>query len=404
MSESTAPAAVDEASPTPALPPLDLSVIPDNLRKHVDPKSPPPMRLMGAKAMVPMGPKDMVHVVYQAMLDPEPKIAKIAAQTFAKFDDKILGACLGEPLAPPVLAKFSETLIEKPSHIETILLNRATPDEAFAYVGEHATDQAIIGIVAGNQERLLRCHDIVRAIRRNKKALRSELDRAIDFLVREGIFLEDVPEFEDAFVRLGKSEMLQALKKVEIDDAVLTPEQQQMAAEVGVTPEDLLLGVHADVAALDEHAGIAEDGSPKSGRRKLLSSYPIPIQIKLAMTGDHTAAIEAVSSSNRLVASAGIRNPRIKEPDIMKLVKSKSMHDDVVRYICNNGDWTKSYAVKHALVQNPKTPMSLVMRWLPLMRLNDLKALSRSKQIPGAVQAQAKKMMLVRTRGAGKKR
>ena len=35
----------------------------------------------------------------------------------------------------------------------------------------------------------------------------------------------------------------------------------------------------------------------------------------------------------------------------------------------------------------------LVMRWLPLLRPNDLKSLSRSKQVPGNVSTQAKRIL-----------
>ena len=86
------PGAVHDIPRTPAdnpaedlsaesLTPLDPVWIPEKLHKHVDPSSPPPMRLMAARAMVPMGPRDMVHVVYQCMLDPEPKIAAVAPTT-----------------------------------------------------------------------------------------------------------------------------------------------------------------------------------------------------------------------------------------------------------------------------------------------------------------------------------
>jgi len=77
---------------------------------------------------------------------------------------------------------------------------------------------------------------------------------------------------------------------------------------------------------------------------------------------------------------------------VMKIVRSKTLADDVIRYICNNGDWTKAYSVKLALVQHPKTPITLVMRWLPLLRQNDVRALAKSKNIPSAVQAHAKKI------------
>ena len=39
--------------------PVPLSALPANFQKHVDPKAPAPLRMMGAKALVPMGPKEM---------------------------------------------------------------------------------------------------------------------------------------------------------------------------------------------------------------------------------------------------------------------------------------------------------------------------------------------------------
>jgi hypothetical protein len=382
------------------LEPLNIDEwISEKFHKHVDGGQPPPVRLMAARAMVPMPPKDMVHVVFQAIFDPEKKIGALAKKTFKGLDEKILNVVLGDQLAPQVLGYFCKTLLDRPSMLEKVLLNRATPDAGFCYVGEHSDNHQIIGIVAGNQERLLRDHDIVRSIARNRKALRSELDRAIDFLVRQGVYLEDVDEFDDAFLRLGKGEMLDALKRIEINDDLLNDKQKAMVEEYGVSAEELLLGNSDVVANLDAMAGDHHGEGPASGRRKPLSAYPVPVQIKLAMVGDHAAAIEAVHATNRVVANAGIRNPKIKDSDIQKIVRSRSLADDVIRYICNNGDWTKSYSVKLALVQNPKTPIQLAMRWMPLLRAPDLKALSKSKQVPGAVQAQAKKMMNRKTRG-----
>jgi|GEM_PF-288166 len=423
LDDSDEGAPVVEATPTPAKPkkvakdglePLDLDVIPEQYRKHVDMSSPPPVRLAAARAMVPMGPKDMVHVVYQCIFDDDPKIAQLAKKSFKKLDDRILGSVLGDAtVQPPVLGLLARTCLTHKDNMETLLANRSTPDSAFVYVAKKSEEHSIIGMIASNQERAMRCHDIVRGIKKNPKALRSDLDKAIDFLVRQGVFLEDVPEFEDSFIRLGKTEMLDALKRIEVKPNDLTEEQLQMAAAIGVSPEEFLLGNHENVEQLEAELKAkheAEKGpkaavpmgkkQPKdeedeneSKRRKPLGHYPIPLQIKMAMVGDHACAMEALKSTNRLVASAAIRNPRIKDSDIPKIVYSKSMHDDVIRYICNNGDWTKSYSVKKGLIMNPKTPMSLVLRWMALLRPFDLKQLSKSKQVPSAVSVNAKRLL-----------
>ena len=243
----------------------------------------------------------------------------------------------------------------------------------------------------------------MRALKRNPRALRSDLDKAIDFLVREGVFLDDVPEFEDAFLRLGKGEQLALLKNVQIGEEHLSERERQKAAEFGMSADEFmtsgadLMSDEEREALLDELTDDETGGRGETDWSKLpFMKLPIPIQIKMAMTGPHEKAIEALNSPNRVVAGSAIRNPKIKENDVVKISRSKTMHEDVIRYICNNGDWTKSYTVKFNLVQNPKTPPSLTSRWLPLLRTSDLKNLSKSKQVPSNVSLMAKRLLSTR--------
>jgi hypothetical protein len=385
MSEAEA-----SASDPEQLPPLDPVWISDKFKKHTDPSQPPPARLMGAKAMVPMPPRDMVHVVYACMLDPEPKIAAIARKTFAAFDDKILNAVLADAIAPEVLLQFSKDLIKYKEHLEKILLNKATPDAAFVQIARYAEDNTIIGMVAGNQARLIKNHDIMRGLADNPKALRSEIDRAIDFLVREGVFLDDVREFEDSFLRLGKGDMLKALQKIKVTPKDLNEHEKEVMDRHGLTPEQVLEGGEEVNELLAAATGADnEDELPRTP----LNQLGVAVQIKLALTGKHARAIEGLKSTNRMVAGAAIRNPAIKDGDVMKIAHNRSMHEDVIRFICNNGDWTKNYKVKLALVKNPKCPPRFVMQWMGLLRKSDLKSLSRDKSIPSSVQTQAKRLM-----------
>ncbi|MFZ9889736.1 MAG: hypothetical protein ACO3JL_19750, partial [Myxococcota bacterium] len=310
MSENEA-AALLNLLPQEALPPLDPVWIPEKLAKHTDPVSPAPARLMGAKAMVPMSPRDTGHVVNQCMRDPEPKIAQVAKSTFAALDDRILTAVLGDKLAPPVLLGLAITQLRRPANLERVLLNQATPDDAFVFTAQNSDDANIITLVAGTQARLLRCHDIVRALAANAKALRSEIDRAVDFLVREGIFLDDVAAFEDSFMRLGKADMLQALRNVKLDVVALTAAEQKVMAEHGLSYEQVI-DADESVNELLE-AAAAATGTDKDLARTPLSKLSIPVQIKLALTGKHARALEALGSTNKMVAYAGILNPSITE-------------------------------------------------------------------------------------------
>jgi hypothetical protein len=226
----------------------------------------------------------------------------------------------------------------------------------------------------------------------------------VDFLVREGVYLEDVDAFEDAFLRLGKAEQLSVLKNIKIQEEHLSERERQKAAELGMSADEFMSSGAEVLTEEEREALLAElEDDEEGGNSEAIDwsktpfmKLPIPIQIKLAMTGPHEKAIEALNSSNRVVAGSAIRNPKIKENDIVKISRSKTMHEDVIRYICNNGDWTKSYSVKFNLVQNPKTPPSLISRWLPLMRQTDLRSLAKSKQVPSAVSIMAKRLLSTR--------
>ena len=125
----------------------------------------------------------------------------------------------------------------------------------------------------------------------------------------------------------------------------------------------------------------------------------IGVQIKMAMMGDHSCVLEGLTSTNRLVSAAAIRNPKVTEADVAKVAKGKSLPEDVVRFICNNKDWTKSYHVRLSLLHNPKTPPSCTQKWLPLLRSADCKSLSKSKQVPTHVSTNARRIMQTKMRG-----
>ena len=382
--------------------PLADDAIPATFKKAADPTAPAPGRMMAARAMAPIPPRALIPILYQLLMDPDAKIAAAAAKTFNSLDDKLVSPVLSENLPAQVLEALAHVLADRFTLIEKVLLNKATPDSAFAWLAEHAGDAKVITIIIENQERLLRTWDIARSLSKNPKALRSDLDKAIDFLVREGVYLDDISEFEDAFLRLGKAEMLGVLKNIKVKEEHLSERERQRAAELGMSADEFMSS-GSDVLSDEEREALLaeledEDGSGEEVDilKTPFMKLPIPIQIKLAMTGPHEKAIEGLQSSNRVVAGSAIRNPKIKENDIVKISRSKTMHEEVIRYICNNGDWTKSYSVKFNLVQNPKTPPSLVSRWMPLIRASDLKQLSKSKQVPTAVAIMAKRMMNAR--------
>src|SRR3954471_24990958 len=177
----------------PSTCPLPLDVLPGNFQKHVDPKAPIPLRMMGAKALVPMGPKDMATALFMLTFDADDVVRQTAVKSAAGLPDRILSVALREEAADAkVLDYYAAALQEKPEYLEMLLLNPTTPDETVARIAQ-APHERITELVSQNQLRLLRHDPIVRALVTNPATRPVTVDNVTDFCVRSGLILADLP-------------------------------------------------------------------------------------------------------------------------------------------------------------------------------------------------------------------
>src|SRR5258708_38552325 len=106
---------MSDADPAPAAQapacPLPLSAVPANFQKHVDPAAPVPLRMMGAKALVPMGPKEMCTALYMLTFDAEAGGGGTAGQSATGLQDRLLsGARRRETMDAALLDYYSGLL------------------------------------------------------------------------------------------------------------------------------------------------------------------------------------------------------------------------------------------------------------------------------------------------------
>jgi len=115
-------------------------------------------------------------------------------------------------------------------------------------------------------------------------------------------------------------------------------------------------------------------------------------KMKLAIMGTKEARDILVRDSNKLVAVAVVKSPKIQESEIEAISKSRSVSEDVLRQIAGTNDWMRSYAIKHNLASNPKTPIPIAMKLLPHLRGLDLRKLAKSKNVSAAIAQQARRL------------
>ncbi|MEO8215163.1 MAG: hypothetical protein ABI560_18330, partial [Myxococcales bacterium] len=114
--------------------------------------------------------------------------------------------------------------------------------------------------------------------------------------------------------------------------------------------------------------------------------------IRLATLGNAYCRQNLLRDSNRMVAMAVIRSPQITDGEIAKAAGNRSLSEEVIRYIGNRKELVKQYPVKLALVGNAKCPLAVALRLLPTLNADDIKHIARSKNVPGALSASAKRL------------
>jgi hypothetical protein len=125
--------------------------------------------------------------------------------------------------------------------------------------------------------------------------------------------------------------------------------------------------------------------------RKFLEGLSVAQKIRRATIGSGEERALLVRDTNRLVAEAAITSPRIQEAEVLRIAANRSVSSDVLRRVGDSREWMKSYPIKVVLTQNPRTPLPMAMRLLPMLRESDLKRIAMSRSVPGAIAAAAKR-------------
>lgn len=377
-------APVQEAAAVSACP-ITPAFLPENMRKHVDPKAPVPLRMMAAKSLVPLSPPDMLGALFMLMYDAEEKIRETAGKTASTLPDRIAASGFrDEGVQGVVLGWYLEVYAQNDAYAEMLILNASTPDTAVAAIAPHCS-QKIAELIGQNQLRLLRHEGIIPALALNPIAQGALIDGVCDFAVRNGLDLPAVPQMLAAKIRL------------------FGPQAAAAPVDAGPTADDIIaefgVGAEGEIPTDAEKAQKQAEAEQKLADEKKLTltqkiaKMSISQKIKLATKGNKEVRGMLIRDANKLVAVATIRSPRITDQEVMAQALNKGAHQDVLNIIYTHREWTRKYPVRLALVKNPKVPAQVLMRFLNTLAEADVKALAKDKNVSGAIQVMAKKMI-----------
>ena len=188
-------------------------------------------------------------------------------------------------------------------------------------------------------------------------------------------------------MQLAEGQDLPAEDRAAVERIVGEIESQQ-------PPQPLALEPSPEMAAAS--VSPAATGAPKADEssediRVQIGKMSVPEKVKVALLGNSTCRQLLIRDPNRMVQLIVLQNPRMTPGEIEEFSKNANLSDAVLRAIADNKNHVKSYTVKVHLVMNPKTPIDVSLKWLPHLRVGELRKIAKSKNLPQVIATAARK-------------
>lgn len=352
--------------------------------------APGPGRLMAARGLLPLPrPIELATVLYQLVVA-DPAVAAAAQTSADGLPEKVLGAALADPDADPaVLDWLAPRARTSAALFEALVFNPVTADATIVDLAADAGAREV-DLIAGNEQRLLRCPDIIAAMYANPMARMSTVDRAVELAVRNQVKVDGIAAWDElARIVAGGGGGLPTAA----DDATFA---QALAGVADVADSAVVASSTEEGVEIPEGA----EAAPVVDEKKVpIGKMSVPAKMRLAALGNAFARSILIRDPMRMVAIAAIKAPGVSELEVAKYAGNHSLDNDVIRYIAARRDWTRLYGIKKSLIMNPKTPISESSKMLIHLRENDIRQVAKSKGVPSAVVAQARKILAQRSGG-----
>jgi regulator of extracellular matrix RemA (YlzA/DUF370 family) len=383
-------------------------------------KAPQPARLAAARGMLPLPQSDLLEVLVVLTSTDDAQIAAAAAETLKnESPEDLLTAASAEETAPNVLAYLVTVADGKQEVYEAAILNTRTPDQALAKLATTTTNSSLLELITINQQRLVRCPEIIDAILGNP-ARSSEAERRASETRKEFFEKErGARQIADELRARGQTaaaeffetaELTSAAGELSLDDAWLIAQHIEVAdadLDDSWLPaerfEELVTETEAEISANvqrvieNERLERGEVNAERVSLIRRIMFMNTKDRMKLAMKGDREARSILIRDSNKVVCSAVVKNPRVTEQEVENIASMRTVADEVLRLIALNRSWARSYPIIHNLARNPRTPIPTVMNILPRIRTKDLANLAQNRNVSEAVRRQAYRLQQARS-------
>jgi hypothetical protein len=374
-------------------------------------------RLAAASGLLPLPQSDLLEVLVALRQSEDLEIAAAAKATLDNQDpEDLLGAARSDETSVAVLDYLATHSQNSRQIQEAVIFNNKTSDQAIAGLAADTSDGSLLDLITINQQRLIRFPKIIDAILANSdrsaEAERRARETKREFFEKERGAQQIARELRTR----GKSAAAEFFESTDLTEGFSIEDAWLIAEHIEVSDADLDNSwlpseryEELKIETPEEHAAnfkrvleferieLGEVPAERVSLIRRIMFMNARDRMKLAMKGDREARSILIRDPNRVVATAVIHNPKVRDQEVENIAAMRTVADEVLRLIALNRNWARSYPIIHNLVRNPRTPIPTVISTLPRIRTKDLKHLAQNRNVPEATRRQALRLAQTRS-------
>lgn len=305
--------------------------------------APTVVKRQASRGAVPVSADELLEILVCLSTDADPTCSRMAQETLASWSEEKLVETLASPdITADTLAHFAHRDSLPEPILHTILNHRHTND-------------AVLEALAA----------------------RLPLEQ-IEKMASEENRLDPLPKFVGALIE--RQDLPNALRD-KLEDLHL--EQAQKLIE---QPE-------AEEAPVEE-----EDHRERVSLTQKIARMTVSERVQCALKGSKDERLILIRSPSKVVYRAVLQSPKIGDSEVESYATMKNVAEEVLRIIANNRKFIKSYVVVRNLVNNPRTPIDVSLTLLNRLTEQDVRFLSKNRNVPDTLRTMALKLAQTRKR------
>lgn len=321
------------------------------------------LQVLAASGFLPLAPEDLIPLQVQFARGLDPELAGKAAEALRQVDVRVAAPFLERQAGEEVLAFFA-LQASHPRLIETILRRRDVPRRLLVDLARRLPPD-LQEILVLRQDAILEEPEILSALEENPQL--------------SGYVQRRITEYREHLLPRDRSARPAA-----------APAAVGPAEEID---DDALAAAVAAARSLPAEGEVEEQTGLTEGQIRML---PVPARLKLARGAPRVLRQFLLRDTNPQVACAALLFNNLSDQEIEQAAASRSVQQEVLEAIGKKREWIGRYPVMKSLIQNPRTPLPLALKYVPRLSVRDLRELGRDRNVPDAVRSMALRLYRIK--------